>query len=67
MLVKVTPPVGGPPPVAVKVFGDKTELIIDRDAEKHVLVELNRAGFGAQVRGRRQLRPARPPPPCPRP
>lgn len=50
MLVKVTPPSGtGLEPVAVKVFGDKTELIIDREVERHVLVELNAAGFGAKV------------------
>ncbi|EFJ52542.1 choline, partial [Volvox carteri f. nagariensis] len=52
LLVKVEPP---PPlqPVAVKVrvFGDKTELLIDREAEKHLLLRLNQAGFGALVVG----------------
>ncbi len=53
MLVKVIPsPDTGLEPVAVKVFGDKTELIIDREVERHVLVELNAAGFGAKVRVR---------------
>ncbi|KXZ49428.1 hypothetical protein GPECTOR_21g654 [Gonium pectorale] len=48
LLVKVEPP---EPlrPVAVKVFGDKTELLIDREAEKHILLRLNQLGFGAKV------------------
>lgn len=50
LLVKVSPgPATGLWPVAVKVFGDKTELLIDRAAELQVLVTLNQAGFGAQV------------------
>ncbi|GFH18775.1 ethanolamine kinase [Haematococcus lacustris] len=49
LLVKVSPgPATGLRPVAVKVFGDKTELLIDRAAELQVLVTLNQAGFGAQ-------------------
>nr|BAU37043.1 ethanolamine kinase [Chlamydomonas asymmetrica] len=52
MLVKVAPPAdSGLNPVAVKVFGDKTELLIDRDTERHVLLKLNEAGFGAKVVG----------------
>nr|BAU37036.1 ethanolamine kinase [Chlamydomonas sphaeroides] len=50
LLVKVQPP----PPlraVAVKVFGDKTELLIDREAEKRTLLQLNTRGFGAPVVG----------------
>ncbi|GFR49956.1 hypothetical protein Agub_g12064 [Astrephomene gubernaculifera] len=50
LLVKLQPP---PPlqPVAVKVFGDKTELLIDREAEKGTLLRLNSVGFGAPVVG----------------
>jgi len=32
-----------------KVFGDKTEQIIDREAEKVVVVALGVQGFGPQV------------------
>mmetsp|Transcript_13939 Transcript_13939/g.37215 ORF Transcript_13939/g.37215 Transcript_13939/m.37215 type:complete len:456 (+) Transcript_13939:67-1434(+) len=59
LLVKVTPPgfvaasnnrnQQGLRPVAVKVFGDKTELLIDREKELEMLLHLNRAGFGAKV------------------
>ncbi|KAF5832967.1 kinase-like domain-containing protein [Dunaliella salina] len=58
LLVKVTPPgfvaasnrnEQGLRPVAVKVFGDKTELLIDRDKELEMLLHLNRVGFGAKV------------------
>jgi ethanolamine kinase len=37
-------------PVMFKVFGDKTEQIIDRDAEKVVVVALGQQGFGPKVR-----------------
>ncbi len=50
LLVKVAPPASsGVAPVAVKVFGDKTELLIDREAELAILLQLNAAGFGAKV------------------
>ncbi|GIL68076.1 hypothetical protein Vafri_21390 [Volvox africanus] len=50
LLVKVDPP-APLPAVAVKVFGDKTELLIDREAEKGLLLKLNAVGFGAPVVG----------------
>ncbi|KAG2487423.1 hypothetical protein HYH03_013990 [Edaphochlamys debaryana] len=50
LLVKVQPP-APLRPVAVKVFGDKTELLIDREAEKRTLLQLNALGFGAPVVG----------------
>ncbi|PNW82726.1 hypothetical protein CHLRE_06g291600v5 [Chlamydomonas reinhardtii] len=50
LLVKVEPP-APLQAVAVKVFGDKTELLIDREAEKHTLLRLNAVGFGAPVVG----------------
>lgn len=34
----------------MKVFGAKTELIIDRKRELELLLQLNAAGFGATVR-----------------
>lgn len=37
-------------PVAFKVFGHKTELLIDRKQELQVLLKLNSCGFGAKVR-----------------
>lgn len=37
-------------PVMFKVFGDKTEQIIDREAEKVVVVALGQQGFGPKVR-----------------
>ncbi len=49
LLVKVTPPAPAQP-VAVKVFGDKTELLIDREAEQRTLIKLAAQGFGAKVR-----------------
>uniref|UniRef100_A0A7S0VNF9 ethanolamine kinase n=1 Tax=Polytomella parva TaxID=51329 RepID=A0A7S0VNF9_9CHLO len=50
ILVKADPSgFNGLSPVAVKVFGDKTELLIDREVEKTVLVQLNQHGFGAKV------------------
>lgn len=36
-------------PVMFKVFGDKTEQIIDREAEKVVVVALGQQGFGPKV------------------
>eukprot|EP00879_Flechtneria_rotunda_P014231 GHRR01014868.1.p1 GENE.GHRR01014868.1~~GHRR01014868.1.p1 ORF type:complete len:197 (+),score=43.27 GHRR01014868.1:242-832(+) len=36
-------------PVMSKVFGDKTEQIIDREAEKVVVVALGKQGFGPKV------------------
>jgi hypothetical protein len=36
-------------PAPRQVFGDKTELLIDREAEKHTLLRLNAVGFGAPV------------------
>jgi hypothetical protein len=53
VLLKLTPPkANGAVPVAMRVFGDKTDLIIDREREIKVLLQLNRAGFGAPVRRR---------------
>jgi hypothetical protein len=37
-------------PVLFKVFGDETEQIIDREAEKVVVVALGQQGFGPKVR-----------------
>ncbi|KAI8475730.1 MAG: putative ethanolamine kinase 1 [Monoraphidium minutum] len=37
------------PPVAVKVFGAKTELLIDREAEGRAVVQLGAQGFGPKV------------------
>jgi ethanolamine kinase len=48
LIVKVAPP--GLAPVVLKVFGDKTELLVDRKSELRTLVMLNARGFGAQVR-----------------
>lgn len=50
LLVKVTPADRhGLDPVAVKVFGNKTELLINRDSELEMLLKLNSFGFGAKV------------------
>ena len=35
--------------VIVRVFGDNTEIYIDREREIQVLLRLNEAGFGAQA------------------
>jgi ethanolamine kinase len=43
-------------PVAVKVFGDKTELLIDRQTELATLIKLGEAGFGAKVSQQRQIK-----------
>jgi hypothetical protein len=49
---KISPAAGlGLQPVMFKVFGDKTEQIIDREAEKVVVVALGEQGFGPKVRG----------------
>ena len=37
-------------PVAVKVVGEKTELLIDREAEARAVVALSAQGFGPKVR-----------------
>lgn len=44
-------PLSGPfaEAVAVKVFGDKTELVVDRAAEASAVAALGAAGFGPQV------------------
>ena len=34
----------------VRVFGDNTDMYIDRDREIQVLLRLNEAGFGAKAR-----------------
>lgn len=50
LLVKVTPAAHMRlAPVAVKVFGNKTELLIDREKELQQLLKLNKCGFGAEV------------------
>ena len=36
-------------PVLFRIFGDKTDLLIDRKQEARVILQLNTAGFGAQV------------------
>lgn len=37
--------------VMVRIFGDKTEMLIDRERELLILRQLNAAGFGANVVG----------------
>ncbi|BDA42425.1 probable ethanolamine kinase [Coccomyxa sp. Obi] len=50
LLWKLTPPLkSGLGPVVVRVFGEQTDLLIDRDREKEVLLQLNQAGFGAPI------------------
>ena len=49
LIVKVTPSEDCPAPVAFKIFGEKTELLVDRVQELQTLIKLNAAGFGAQV------------------
>ncbi|KAG1677822.1 hypothetical protein FOA52_008586 [Chlamydomonas sp. UWO 241] len=52
LLVKVTPTTHTHlTPVAVKVFGNKTELLVDRVKELEQLLKLNECGFGAEVVG----------------
>ena len=36
-------------PVLFRIFGDKTDLLIDREQEARVILQLNAAGLGAQV------------------
>lgn len=36
-------------PVVVRVFGLQTDKLIDRSREQDILLQLNKAGFGAQV------------------
>lgn len=36
-------------PVLFRIFGDNTDLLIDREQEARVILQLNAAGFGAQV------------------
>ena len=51
LLWKLTPKLEtGLAPVVVRIFGEQTDLLIDREREKEVLLQLNRAGFGAPVR-----------------
>ena len=51
LIVKVAPSEDGIPPVVLKVFGEKTELLVDRDQELRTLIKLNSCGFGAKVIG----------------
>jgi ethanolamine kinase len=50
LLWKVTPSIPGLEPVVLRVFGDKTEVLIDRENELRTLLYLNQKGFGARVR-----------------
>ena len=50
MLLKLVPPEGSDVcAVALRVFGDRTEDLIDRQRELRVLLQLNAAGFSAPV------------------
>ena len=50
VLLKVAAPKGaGIDSAIVRVFGDNTEMYIDREREIQVLLRLNQAGFGAQA------------------
>ena len=50
VLLKVAAPKGsGIESAIVRVFGDNTEMYIDRDREIQVLLRLNEAGFGAKA------------------
>lgn len=50
VLAKLIPPTGsGLNSVALRVFGDNTDELIDRRHELMVLLHLNAAGFGAPV------------------
>jgi len=42
-----------PAPVVVRIFGDKSEIYIDRQREIKILLRLNEAGFGAKARAPR--------------
>jgi thiamine kinase-like enzyme len=37
-------------PVLVRVFGDHTDEVIDRDSEETISLQLHEAGFGAEVK-----------------
>ena len=52
VLLKLAPPKGAEHigAVALRVFGDNTEVLIDRQLELEELLQLNAAGFGAPVR-----------------
>ena len=51
VLAKLIPPTSsGLNSVALRVFGDNTDELIDRRHELMVLLHLNAAGFGAPVR-----------------
>ena len=50
LLWKLTPKLeSGLLPVVTRVFGEQTDLLIDREREKEVVLQLNQAGFGAPV------------------
>lgn len=50
ILLKLSPsPETSLQPVMLRVFGDNTDLVIDREQEKRLLPKLNIAGFGASV------------------
>jgi ethanolamine kinase len=48
-LLKLTPVDPSLPPVALRTYGDRTELLIDRRAEVKALRRLNALGFGAPL------------------
>lgn len=49
LLLKLSPP-DEHKPVLVRVFGDNTDIVIDRKAEEIVSLQIYKAGFGAEVR-----------------
>lgn len=49
MLLKLTPS-SQHLPVLVRVFGDHTDEVIDRDSEETISLQLHEAGFGAEVK-----------------
>ncbi len=52
MLLKLTPS-SQRPPVLVRVFGDHTDEVIDRESEETISLQLHEAGFGAEVKQHR--------------
>lgn len=50
MLLKLTPS-SQRLPVLVRVFGDHTDEVIDRDSEETISLQLHEAGFGAEILG----------------
>lgn len=48
LLLKLSPS-GAHEPVLVRVFGDNTDIVIDRKAEEVVSLQIYKAGFGAEV------------------